>query len=119
MYIKAFVQRYPVTAYFGLAFLISWGSGLIVLGPKLIRHDIHPLDALLLFPILVIGVALTGVLLTAIVDGRRGVRDLFARIGHWRVGILWYAAILIPPVLITTVLLAFRVLVSPSFSPNF
>jgi membrane protease YdiL (CAAX protease family) len=119
MNIKAFIQRHPVAVYFALAFLISWGSGLVVLVPKLIRGNANPLDALLLFPILVIGVALTGIVLTGIVDGRSGLRNLFSRIGLWRVGIRWYAAIFIPPVLITIVLLTFSILVSVSFTPNF
>src|SRR5262249_3420793 len=95
--------------------------GLVVLGPKLVRGETIPaLDALLLFPVLVVGVGLTGLVLTALVDGRDGVRALVSRMRHWRVGVQWYiAALLLPPVLILAVLLAFRSLVSPTFVPNF
>jgi uncharacterized protein len=120
MNLKALIKRHSVAIYFSLAFIISWGSGLVVLVPKLIRGEvIHSLDALLLFPVLVLGVALTGLTLIGITDGRSGVKDLFSRIGRWRVSAPWYAAaILIPPILITVVLLAFRILITPIFSPN-
>src|SRR5262245_61269649 len=118
---KAFLQRHALASYFGIAFLLSWGSGLVVLGPKLVRGEtILALDALLLFPVLVIGVGLTGLVLTALVEGRTGVGALFSRMGHWRVGTRWYlAALITPPLLILAVLMALRSLVSPNFVPNF
>jgi membrane protease YdiL (CAAX protease family) len=121
MNIKTFVQRHPLATYFGASFIISWGSGLVVLVPKLVRGEAIPAtDALLLFPVLVVGVGLTGIILTGIMEGRSGVRNLLARIGRWRVGVRWYAAaFLIPPGLIMLVLLSLSTLVSPDFAPNF
>jgi len=119
--IKALTQHYPLATYFGLAFIISWGSGLVVLVPKLIRGETIPaLDALLLFPILVLGVSLTGVILTGMVEGKGRIRNLFSRMRVWKVGARWYAvALLTPPVLILITLLALRTLLSQDFSPNF
>jgi len=121
MKIRAFIQRYPVGVYFGLVFLLSYGGFVVVDGPKLARGaTIQPLDALLLFPVLVVGVGLIGIILTAIVDGRAGLRDLFAHMGRWRVNAGWYAAaLLIPPVLILTVLSGLSKLISPAFAPGF
>lgn len=81
--IKALIQRHPVATYFSLVFLISWGSFLVVVGPKLIRGEaMQSTDAFLLFPAIVVGVCLVGIVLTSIVDGRSGLRDLFSRVGR-------------------------------------
>lgn len=120
MKIKALIQRHPVATYFGLVLLISYGSFLVVVGPKLLRGGAEqPTDAFVLFPIIVLGACLVGITLTSIVDGKPGLRDLFARIGRWRVGAQWYAvAMLTPSILMLAVLLLFRTLVSPVFTPK-
>jgi membrane protease YdiL (CAAX protease family) len=120
MNIRVTIRRHPVATYFGLAFLISWGSGLILLGPKLVRSQpTRPMDALLLFPVLVIGVALVGITLTRFAEGKSGLRELFSRVRRWRVSAGWYAAaLLIPPVLILLVLSVLRALVSAQFRPG-
>lgn len=118
--IKSFLQRHPVATYFGVAFLLSYGGFLVVEAPKLLRGErIQPSDALLLFPVIVIGVGLVGIALTRMVDGRSGLRDLFSRMRRWRVGARWYAVLLLPPCLYLALLLSLRVLVSPNFAPGF
>jgi membrane protease YdiL (CAAX protease family) len=73
-----------------------------------------------LFPIIVLGVCLVGLTLTSILGGKSGLRNLFSRLGHWRVGIGWYGvALLIPPLFILAVLLVLRTIVSPVFTPDF
>ena len=121
MKIKTFIQRHPVTSYFLLAFFISWGGSLAVLGPKFIRGETYQLtDSLLALLAMLAGPSLTGITLTAIVDGRAGLRELFSRMARWRVKIRWYAvALLTPPVLILAVLLVLSRLVSLVFTPNF
>ena len=119
--IKAFIQRHPVAPYFSLVLLISYGSFLLVVGPRLLRGEtMQSTDAeYILFPVIVISVSLAGLAFTSIVNGRSGLRDLFSRIGHWRVGMQWYAvALLTPPVLLLAVLLIFRTLISPVFTPK-
>jgi membrane protease YdiL (CAAX protease family) len=77
-------------------------------------------DALLMFLPMLAGPSIAGITMTGIVDGKSGFQDLFSRMGKWRVGVRWYAAaILIPPVLLITVLLALTILISPVFSPIF
>ena len=121
MKIKAFVRRHAVSSYFVLAYLISWGGSLAVGGPKFFRgEEIMLTDTILMGILVIAGPCIAGITLTAIVDGRSGLRDLFSRMGKWRVGGRWYAAaLLIPPVLIMAVLLALSALVSPDFAPNF
>jgi uncharacterized protein len=122
MNVRAFIQRYPVGVYFSAAFLISYGGFVVVDGPRLMRGEaLRSLDALLLFPALVVGVGLLGIILTAVVDGRNGLRDLFARMRRAdRFSVGWYAAaLLIPPVLILAVLFGLSILVSPRFAPGF
>ncbi len=121
MNLKAFIQRHPTTTYFGIAFLIPFVGFLTVMLPRLLRGEaIQPLDALLLFPVMELGVFLAGIILTRVVDGKRGLRDLFARMGHWRVGASWYAAVLLtPPCVLLVVLLTLKTVATPLFSPDF
>src|SRR5215470_6669361 len=120
MSLRTAIQQYPTGSFFGVAFSVSWGSGLAVMVPKLLSDKaLEPMDALLLFPVLVIGVGLAGILFTSMVGGRRGLRDLFSRMVRWRVRICWYAALLIPPSLITLILLSLRKALSQDFAPNF
>jgi membrane protease YdiL (CAAX protease family) len=119
MNVKNYIKRHPVITYFGLVYLISYGGFFVLVGPKLLRGEaMGSTDAFLLFPVIVVGVCLVGIALTSIVDGRKGLRDLFSRMGRWRVGAHWYATLLIPPGLILAVLLILRTLVSPVFAPN-
>src|SRR5215469_17473733 len=118
--VKAFLQRHAVATYFSLVLLISYGSFLVLAGPKLLRGGAEQAtDAFLLFPIIVVGVCLVGIALTGITGGRPGLRDLFARVGRWRVGAQWYVvAVLTPCVLMLAVLFLFRTLVSPVYTPK-
>lgn len=119
---KAFLQRHPVAMYFSLVLFISYGSFLIVVGPRLLHGGTEqPSDAeSILFPIIDLGVLLTVLVLTGILDGGKGLRTIFSRLGRWRANGLWYAvALLVPPALILVVLTIFRTVISPVFTPKF
>jgi membrane protease YdiL (CAAX protease family) len=119
--IRSSIQRHPAITYFIIAYLVPALSFAILVLPKLMRGGhMQALDALTLFPIMELGVCLAGIVLTGVVDGRSGLRNLFARIGRRRAGIQWYGvAVLIPPILISLVLFVMSKLVSPVFTPKF
>lgn len=115
------IQRYPITSYFVLAYIISWGGSFAIGGPKFLRGDPLGLeDILLMAPLVFAGPFVAGIAMTYLVDGKTGLRDLFSRMLKWRVGLRWYAAaLLIFPTLILGTLWALTILVSPDFAPGF
>ena len=121
MKMKSLFQRYPVACYFVLAYLISWGGSFAIGGPKFLRGD--PLefeDAMRMGPLVLAGPFIAGLVMTYLVDGKTGLRDLFSRMLKWRVNLRWYAAaLLIFPVLILGVLWVLTALVDPDFAPTF
>ena len=77
-------------------------------------------DALIMFPIIVLSVAVTGVICTAMTEGRQGLKSLRGRVLRWRVGLQWYfLALLIPPVAMWTALSLMDALHSGGFKPGF
>lgn len=116
---ESIVRRCPARIYFLLTFGISWTGALIVALPDLVRgRQLSNSTGILMFPVMLLGPLVSGIVLTLIVDGKAGLKQLFRRICHWRVHLQWYAVLLIPPALILVLLLVLERFISPAFSPN-
>jgi membrane protease YdiL (CAAX protease family) len=96
--LKAFAKRHPLTAYFTLAFALMWvfvipimlsqrGLGIISLPDPLI--DIFFLVATFSGPLP------AALIVTTLIDGREGRRQLVQRMFQWRVGLGWYLLLLV------------------------
>jgi uncharacterized protein len=118
--IKSFVQRHPMLTYFILAFTISWGGFVIAVGPG--RFPATPEDFATLLPFValavLIGPSVAGILMTAFVDGRAGLRELLARLLRWQVGARWYAVALLTAPLLYMAILPALSLLSAVFVPG-
>jgi len=108
--IKAFIESHPLLSYFVLTFAISWGGMLLVI----LSGGSGGIPMLAW----VVGPPIAGILLTGLLHGRKGFRELGSRLLRWRVGARWYAvAFLTAPLVFTAILLAFSQS-SPEFLPR-
>ena len=119
--IQAALHRHPLIGYFALAYGISWGGILIVLGATgFDLVELRPLDTGLIFVLMLLGPSTSGLFLTALLDGRAGLRRLGLRLTRWRVGRCWYAVTLLTmPFFLLVVLWPLSVFVDPAFAPRF
>lgn len=108
-----------VWLYFILSFVISWGGILTIiglngfLGVKEISDDVMPF----VYLATLLGPSTAGLLLTGLLDGKNGFREMLARLIRWRVDYRWYVgAILTVPLLITAIL-CFLSRLSPVYLP--
>jgi len=87
--ITTFVKRYPLAVFWGIAWAV-WFLGWTLAA-------LFPSD---LWTVIMYSPFLTGVLVTAIAEGRDGLKTFFSRMVRWRVGIQWYAVALFLPVVL-------------------
>jgi CAAX protease family protein len=118
--ITGFVARHPVSSYFALTFAISWGGVLVVITRPAATPGVNAQDHPL-FPVAVLamlaGPSVAGIVSTALVDGRAGLRQVLSRLATWRVAARWYGvALLTAPLLAIAVSLALST-TSPEFFP--
>jgi hypothetical protein len=110
-----------VLSFYALVFAIGWGGILILAGgPGGIPTNEEHFERLMPWVMLVwlAGPSVAGILLTGLVYGREGFRNLFSRMRRWRVGAGWYAvAFLTAPLLYVGVSLALS-LTSPEYLPS-
>jgi membrane protease YdiL (CAAX protease family) len=84
------MRRHPLLCYFLLAFGLTWAFELPVL---LLLHPSDPYHGMA--PILLLGPALSALLMTAILEGKPGVWRLLRRYVLWRAGLRWYLLVLL------------------------
>lgn len=104
----AFIRRRPVLSYYLLTFAITWGVLIVVMVTRGLPADKGEMAAVLPFAILgsLLGPSVSGLLMTAILDGRAGLRRLGAGLRSWRARAGWYAvALLAAPALVLTPML--------------
>jgi len=117
---KGFIAGRPVLLYYALTFTISWGGVLILTAAQGIPHSSEQVTRLMPLALVATfaGPSVAGLLMTGLLGGRAGLRELRSRLLRWRVGARWYAAALLTgPLLVAAILLGLS-LVSPAFVPG-
>ena len=117
------IKGHPLLSYFALTFAISWGTILIAvgLGPGGFSATPQQFQMAVPYavPAMLLGPSVAGILLTGLLYGRAGFRELRSRLLEWRVGARWYAvALLTAPLVFTAVFLGLS-LISPSSCPAY
>jgi membrane protease YdiL (CAAX protease family) len=83
------MKRHPLLYFFPLAFLLSWYPWVIALARGLGHSGPNPL-----------GVFLAALIVTGVAFGWSGLKEFLGRLVRWRVGVQWYAFVLLAPVAI-------------------
>jgi membrane protease YdiL (CAAX protease family) len=121
MHITTSLKRQPLLAYFALVFIFSWSwwGSLLVIAPGGFPGGRAEFGAPALFALLAaLGPSLVGVVLACVIDGKEGLRSLFARLGRWRVNLAWYGvALFTTSLLLTAILTVLAFFVSPVLLP--
>lgn len=105
------IRRHPLVAYFALTFGFTWGL-MIPAVPFLqgvYEGDIPILPAAA-FMVGAYGPTFAAIFVTALVGGKAGVKGLLSRFKVWRVGVRWYALLVLTPLSLTALALLLNVL---------
>jgi uncharacterized protein len=117
---NAVVARHPAGTYFVATFAISWTGVLLIIGGFDGMNGVMAQDNPL-FPFAVLamlaGPSVTGLGLTACLQGKEGLRELGTRLRRWRVPLRWYALALLTAPLLATALALTLSMTSPEFFP--
>jgi membrane protease YdiL (CAAX protease family) len=111
------IARHPLVSYFALAYALSWGlvSPMTFsrnIGIGLLPYDLPDALGMALFILAsLIGPNVAALVVTALTDGRAGVRALLRRIVQWRVRPQWYLVALLANLVIWT--LAYSTVLGP------
>jgi len=85
--ITSFIKRHPLVTFFVLAYVLSWW-------PWLLSAANNPFGS----PLFPFGPMVAALILTAVINGRAGLKALLARVMQWRVHLRWYGVALLLPV---------------------
>jgi membrane protease YdiL (CAAX protease family) len=100
---KTLVARYPLRAYFALSFSLTWLAWLpYILGrtgvgvlPVRVPEVLGSAQTLGILPGAYLGPITSAFVVTAVADGRPGLRRWAARLVRWRVRVRWYLLALV------------------------
>jgi len=116
-----FTRKHSIAIYFILTFVISWGIIILIAGPNNIpinsekSKDILPL----LYVSMLLGPSLAGILMIALIDGKKGFGILKSKFLKWRVKIWWYFLALFATPILAYCTLSILSLLSPQFQVGF
>ena len=123
---NVFFKRYPLFAYFALAYSIAWG-GILIINFYSGFHLFHGESVLSkgiggqlmgVWLVMLSAPCIAGLFLKRMVDGKEGVKQLFSSMTRWKVSIRWYiAALLIIPALLVPIIYSL-VLISKNYAPG-
>jgi membrane protease YdiL (CAAX protease family) len=118
--LKNLIERHSLASYFVLAYTIAWGGMLAAVGPGgLAPAPTRAMQAVLLvFVAMLLGPSVASLTLTAVLEGKAGLKALFSRWRRWRFNWRWYAAALLTTPVLLLALGALRALVAPVFIPR-
>lgn len=118
--INVFTKSNPVISYFVMVLAISWGGMFLVAGPRIFGGSNWQTDPLFQLAILVMvaGPPVAGLVMTVLVAGKKGLRELFSRLLKWRIGARWYAVALLTAPLVQAAVLFALSLTSSVFLPT-
>jgi len=117
---KSFVKRHSLVIYFVLAFLISWIGVYVVIGQKFWAGSVIEFSDLGVMAFAMLnGPFFAGLLMTYLVDGKLGLKELFARMKKYKVAGRWYLPLLIFPSLLLVISVLLGIFVSPELAPTF
>lgn len=105
--IRNLARKNELIGFFLLANLISWVLGISLaleaqgMGKAIIPFSMHYVYAF--------GPTIAALVMTGLVSGRDGMKELFARVFKWRVGLLWWAVAFSPLWLFGLILVGQRI----------
>jgi uncharacterized protein len=100
---KKFINRNALLLFFSIAFAISWigivlsfgQNGLYVFHGQDVLAGKYSSQLILIWLSMLAGPSISGIFLTATIDGNRGLKHLLGFIIKWKVHIKWYCAALL------------------------
>ncbi|HLZ29977.1 MAG TPA: type II CAAX endopeptidase family protein [Chloroflexota bacterium] len=118
---QGFIKRHPLLMFFAIAFAISLVGILLVVGLGDVQGGVAPATDprfLLMMLAWLAGPSVASIVMTGLVSGRSGYRNLLGRLTTWRVGAGWYALALLLAPLVSVGLSYALSAFSPEFLPS-
>jgi hypothetical protein len=97
------MRRHQLLAFFIIAFAITWGMGafFFIFSARLIaafgESDLSTSFYSAFFRLAVYGAPISAFIVIAVTDGAAGIRAYVRRLLRWRIGIWWYALVVLGP----------------------